>query len=202
MESLITYNKNPQLCGFYECDSMTVCKAIENQQILHHPVEYYFTDENYLQILHRPVEYYFTDENYLTDILEEYVPKFKDEKSRMSQSDDYYHADVLEEYFPESADEKSKLHKCVECEYETKYKGNLNRHFKSAHIKEKPYKCEYEGCNHEFSQKNNLTIHIRKHTGEKPYKCKHEECDYETHHRSSLHNHMKKHMKIEPADLK
>ena len=36
---------------------------------------------------------------------------------------------------------------------------------------EKPYKCTWEGCDWRFARSDELTRHMRKHTGAKPFKC-------------------------------
>jgi len=38
------------------------------------------------------------------------------------------------------------------------------------------FKCLYEGCSREFTEKGNLTTHTRVHTGERPFKCNIEDC--------------------------
>ena len=40
-----------------------------------------------------------------------------------------------------------------------------------AHTGEKPYKCDWPGCNKSYKMSSNLTPHMLTHTGEKPYKC-------------------------------
>ncbi|CAB1347022.1 unnamed protein product [Coregonus sp. 'balchen'] len=42
-------------------------------------------------------------------------------------------------------------------------------------LREKPYKCSWEGCEWRFARSDELTRHYRKHTGAKPFKCNH--CD-------------------------
>eukprot|EP00095_Tigriopus_kingsejongensis_P005837 snap_masked-scaffold425_size175135-processed-gene-0.17 protein:Tk05837 transcript:snap_masked-scaffold425_size175135-processed-gene-0.17-mRNA-1 annotation:"zinc finger protein glis3-like" len=53
--------------------------------------------------------------------------------------------------------------------FNAKYK--LLTHMR-VHTKEKPYKCEHEGCDRAFARLENRKIHFRSHTGDKPFSCK------------------------------
>ena len=63
---------------------------------------------------------------------------------------------------------------------------------------EKKYKCNYEGCDFAFVQKNDLDRHIRTHTGEKPHKCTYEGCNYAAAQPGNLQRHIKKHTDERP----
>uniref|UniRef100_A0A3Q0RJK6 C2H2-type domain-containing protein n=1 Tax=Amphilophus citrinellus TaxID=61819 RepID=A0A3Q0RJK6_AMPCI len=56
----------------------------------------------------------------------------------------------------------------------------------------KPYSCNF--CGKKFSQKGNLTSHLRVHAAEKPFKCK--ECTRAFCHMSSLERHMEEHRSV------
>ena len=56
---------------------------------------------------------------------------------------------------------------------------------------EKPYKCPYETCAWEFARSDELTRHVRKHTGDKPFRCA--ECDRSFARSDHLSLHMRRH---------
>ncbi|MCJ1367855.1 hypothetical protein MMC16_006991 [Acarospora aff. strigata] len=54
-------------------------------------------------------------------------------------------------------------------------KSDLQRHHR-IHTKERPYRCNQQGCGKSFIQRSALTVHIRTHTGEKPHHCEQPNC--------------------------
>lgn len=56
-------------------------------------------------------------------------------------------------------------------------------------IGEKPFKCEFEGCDRRFANSSDRKKHMHVHTSDKPYLCK--MCDKSYTHPSSLRKHMK-----------
>lgn len=63
---------------------------------------------------------------------------------------------------------------------------------------EKPFKCEYEGCDRRFANSSDRKKHSHVHTSDKPYNCKVRGCDKSYTHPSSLRKHMKVHGKSPP----
>ena len=63
---------------------------------------------------------------------------------------------------------------------------------------EKPFKCEYEGCDRRFANSSDRKKHSHVHTSDKPYNCKVKGCDKSYTHPSSLRKHMKVHGKTSP----
>ncbi|XP_009880090.1 PREDICTED: early growth response protein 2b-like [Charadrius vociferus] len=55
--------------------------------------------------------------------------------------------------------------------------------------REKPFKCEFEGCDRRFANSSDRKKHMHVHTSDKPYICK--VCDKSYTHPSSLRKHMK-----------
>ncbi|XP_037089512.1 zinc finger protein ZIC 4-like [Pollicipes pollicipes] len=60
---------------------------------------------------------------------------------------------------------------------------------------EKPFRCEYEGCDRRFANSSDRKKHSHVHTSDKPYNCKVRGCDKSYTHPSSLRKHMKVHGK-------
>lgn len=58
---------------------------------------------------------------------------------------------------------------------------------------EKPFKCEYEGCDRRFANSSDRKKHSHVHTSDKPYNCRVPGCDKSYTHPSSLRKHMKCH---------
>uniref|UniRef100_A0A8C5RT11 Zic family member 4 n=1 Tax=Laticauda laticaudata TaxID=8630 RepID=A0A8C5RT11_LATLA len=63
---------------------------------------------------------------------------------------------------------------------------------------EKPFKCEFEGCERRFANSSDRKKHSHVHTSDKPYNCKVRGCDKSYTHPSSLRKHMKVHCKSPP----
>uniref|UniRef100_A0A3Q2HXD2 C2H2-type domain-containing protein n=1 Tax=Equus caballus TaxID=9796 RepID=A0A3Q2HXD2_HORSE len=71
---------------------------------------------------------------------------------------------------------------------------NLKIH-KRAHPGEKPFKCEFDGCDRKFANGSDRKKHSHVHTSDKPYYCKMRGCDKSYTHPSSLRKHMQIHCK-------
>ena len=59
---------------------------------------------------------------------------------------------------------------CKYCKKRCRSSQVLKSH-ERVHTNEKPFKCDYPGCNQAFSLKGNWKRHQRIHTGEKPFEC-------------------------------
>ena len=75
--------------------------------------------------------------------------------------------------------------------------SNISTKFAShLHISgEKPFKCEFDGCDRRFANSSDRKKHSHVHTSDKPYNCKVRGCDKSYTHPSSLRKHMKVHGK-------
>lgn len=56
---------------------------------------------------------------------------------------------------------------------------------------EKPFRCEFDGCDRRFANSSDRKKHSHVHTSDKPYNCKVRGCDKSYTHPSSLRKHMK-----------
>ena len=74
---------------------------------------------------------------------------------------------------------------CNECGAKFSGMSTLRKH-KNKHTKEKPYQCNFEGCNKRFAEKGNLKSHFRVHVNKTFIVEKKRKIDNER--RSFLHN--------------
>lgn len=68
-------------------------------------------------------------------------------------------------------------------------------------IGEKPFRCEYMGCDRRFANSSDRKKHSHVHTADKPYNCRYAGCDKSYTHPSSLRKHMKTHGKLVPSSM-
>lgn len=61
------------------------------------------------------------------------------------------------------------------------------------HTGEKPYICSFKGCSKKFTEKGNLKTHMRIHSGEKPYYCDFEGCNKTFTTQGHLTDHKRRH---------
>ena len=57
------------------------------------------------------------------------------------------------------------------------------------HTLERPFKCDFPGCDKSFSVMGSLTIHKRVHSGIRPFKCPYPGCARSFSESSNLHKH-------------
>uniref|UniRef100_A0A3Q2R0Y3 Zinc finger protein 143b n=1 Tax=Fundulus heteroclitus TaxID=8078 RepID=A0A3Q2R0Y3_FUNHE len=54
--------------------------------------------------------------------------------------------------------------------------GQDDRPLRMAHVGEKSFRCDYEGCGKLYTTAHHLKVHERSHTGDKPYVCDYQGC--------------------------
>ncbi|KAK0566243.1 zinc-finger protein [Tilletia horrida] len=89
-------------------------------------------------------------------------------------------------------------HECHICHKRFTEGTTLTQHIRAAHTTDRPYKCDFPGCNKAFSVAGSLTIHKRTHSGEKPFKCPFAGCDKAFAESSNLSKHIRVHTGARP----
>jgi len=86
--------------------------------------------------------------------------------------------------------EKTKLtNRGTKCNYQTDRIYNLQRHYRTLHTNQKPFKCNWEKCSYATGEMRDLARHYATHTNLHNFICP--ECSYATNRKDSLMNHMK-----------
>nr|CDS27363.1 zinc finger protein Ssu Zic [Hymenolepis microstoma] len=65
--------------------------------------------------------------------------------------------------------------------------------FENVLLSEKPFLCEFAGCNRRFANSSDRKKHMHAHWNEKPYCCRYQGCSKTYSHPSSLRKHMRVH---------
>ncbi|KAF2460937.1 hypothetical protein BDY21DRAFT_135734 [Lineolata rhizophorae] len=65
--------------------------------------------------------------------------------------------------------------KCELCDYTCTTQTSLQNHIRAVHTKEKPYKCNFPGCDFRCSDSSNLSKHAKTHN-KRVFKCPHPGC--------------------------
>jgi uncharacterized Zn-finger protein len=75
-------------------------------------------------------------------------------------------------------------------------KYDLNCHKNRVHLKIKPFRCNYDGCDRRFNRKRELKIHSCIHSAEKPYICTYNDCNKTFSQSFHLKFHINRHLNI------
>ncbi|XP_054163344.1 zinc finger protein 91-like [Oppia nitens] len=73
----------------------------------------------------------------------------------------------------------TKQYKCPhdDCNFEANYKNYIEKHIRIIHRKERQFLCPIPDCGLTFAEKQNLLIHIQRHSNEYPFWCTFDGCD-------------------------
>ncbi|CAG2101042.1 unnamed protein product [Medioppia subpectinata] len=88
--------------------------------------------------------------------------------------------------------------KCNECDAAFIRKTQLTVHVSDKHTGQKPFRCNWPGCEYQACYLNRLQSHKLRHTGEKPYKCS--QCEWTFRLSHHLKTHMLKHTGERPHE--
>lgn len=90
-----------------------------------------------------------------------------------------------------SSKSRKKKYPCPLCAVRCSNNGQLQGHLR-CHTGEKPFVCNYEGCDRRFARNEELTRHKRIHSGFRPHKC--DTCQKAFGRKDHLSKHQKTHL--------
>ncbi|XP_064871943.1 Krueppel-like factor 12 [Oncorhynchus nerka] len=76
--------------------------------------------------------------------------------------------------------------------------GHVTRSEVRGRVRRCVHRCEFYGCNKEYTKSSHLKAHRRTHTGEKPYKCTWDGCTWHFARSDELTRHYRKHTGVKP----
>ncbi|XP_064872227.1 Krueppel-like factor 12 isoform X2 [Oncorhynchus nerka] len=76
--------------------------------------------------------------------------------------------------------------------------GHVTRSEVRGRVRRCVHRCEFYGCNKEYTKSSHLKVHRRTHTGEKPYKCTWDGCTWHFARSDELTRHYRKHTGVKP----
>ena len=87
---------------------------------------------------------------------------------------------------------------CKICQKSFSTLGNMRNHITTIHQNIRPYKCEFPGCNKQYSIASRYQVHLRTHIGKRPFIC--QICNKSFNEKGNLKTHLRFHSELRPFE--